>query len=174
MSHLVKKWLAYRDTRRGTYEFRCRTRYAAVLTCLKHLGLQRGDTILDVGAGTAQFGQYLQDEGWDGEYIPVDAVIDGTDLETWLPPIQVDYIVCIEVVEHLNRPSRLISAMLWAARRGLVLTTPNSETVDVIACDPTHVSVIPAFALEAVGFTVERHTWFGVPQDSLLAWRQNA
>jgi 2-polyprenyl-3-methyl-5-hydroxy-6-metoxy-1,4-benzoquinol methylase len=169
---LMDKWTAYRDSRRGSYEYRSRTRYNAVLDRLMRLGLRVGDSIIDVGAGTCQFGRYLHECGWSGEYTPVDAVIDGTDLERWTAP-PADFIVCIEVVEHLHHHGALINTMVQAARRGVVLTTPNSEAVDVIACDPTHVSVVPAWALEVVGFTVERHSWFGVPQDSLLAWRRH-
>jgi hypothetical protein len=79
----------------------------------------------------------------------------------------------VEVVEHLHRPERLLFEMVQAARRGVVITTPNSEAVDVLTCDPTHVSVVPAWGLELMGFTVERASWFGIPDDSLLAyWRK--
>lgn len=171
-SLLMDKWAAYRDTRRGTYEYRSRTRYSAVLQRLTLMGLRIGDSILDVGAGTCQFGRYLDERGWYGKYVPVDAVIDGTDLETWSCP-PADFVVCIEVVEHLKRPERLMRSMLDNARRGVVLTTPNCEAVDVIACDPTHVSIVPPWILETMEFTTERHSWFGVYQDSLLAWRRH-
>lgn len=170
---LLEKWTHYRDTRRGTYEFRARARYKAVADRLFAMGLSDKHTVLDVGAGSCQFGQYLQELGWGGFYVPIDAVLDGTDLEAWEPSSRADFVVCIEVVEHLHNPWRLIAAMMRASRRGVVLTTPNADAVDVIACDPTHLSVVLREHLEEV-FTVERHTWFDIPNDSLLAWRQHA
>lgn len=171
----VAKWITYRDTRQGTYEFRSRTRYKAVADRLFRLGLNSSHSIIDVGAGSMQFGQHMLERQWSGKYIPVDAVIDGTNLETWKAPFPgPDFIVCIEVVEHLQQPNRLLFEMVQAARRGVVLTTPNSEAVNVLTCDPTHVSVVPAADLERDGFTVERHSWFGVENDSLLAWMQTA
>jgi hypothetical protein len=170
MTEHVTKWTHYRDTRKGTYEFRARTRYKAVADRLFALGMNNRHTLVDVGAGTCQFGQYLRERGWRGEYIPIDAVIDGTDLETWTAR-PADYMVSIEVVEHVHSPYRLLDTMVRNARRAIVITTPNHEAVDVIGCDPTHVSVVPAWALEGDGFTVERASWFGVPDDTLLAWR---
>jgi hypothetical protein len=175
VSHM-EKWTEYMNARRGTYEFRCRTRYKGVADRLFKMGLH-GDSVMDVGSGSGQFGTYLRSRGWQGKYIPVDAVLDGTDLETWTAPLMsVGFCVCIEVIEHLQNPHRLISQMFWAAQRGLVLTTPNHEVVDVLRCDPTHVSVIPAQDLEDAAFTVERHSWFHEQDnpgqlDTLLAWR---
>jgi len=127
---------------------------------------------MDVGAGECQFFQHLTERGWHGVYRPIDAVIDGTDLEGWAPSFDVHWIVCIETVEHLRFPWRLIDVMIRRAHHGVILTTPNAESVDVIACDPTHVSIVHAGDLTRAGFTVERHSWFGVPEDSLLAWRR--
>lgn len=171
--NLIEKWTTYRDTRRASYEYRVRTRFKAVADRLFAMGLNSGHTVVDVGAGSCQFGRYLRERGWRGEYVPVDAVIDGTDLEAWAPVHKADFFVCIEVVEHLKNPGRLMAWILRMSRRGVVLTTPNCETVDVLKCDPTHVSVVPPDALSGC-FTVERHTWFGVMDDSLLAWRQHA
>ena len=167
----MEKWTQYRDSRRGTYEFRARTRYKAVADRLFAMGLNGNHAVCDVGGGTCQFGAYLASRGFVGEYLPIDAVLDGTDLETWEPDFRVDYVVCIEVLEHLQRPWRLVGCLQRMARRGVVLTTPNAEAVDVIRCDPTHVSVLEPNQLSQL-FTVERHSWFGVPNDSLLAWRQ--
>lgn len=169
MTDHIDKWTNYRDSRQGTYEFRARTRYNAVADKLYNLGLQDDSVVLDVGAGTCQFGRYLSARGWKGWYWPVDAVLDGVDLETYVAP-KVDFVVCIEVVEHLHKPFRLIDMLQNAARHGFVLTTPNSETVDVIGCDPTHVSIVSYSDLLAKGFKIERHSWFGTIDDTLLAW----
>ena len=172
MDH-IQTWTHYRDTRRGTYEFRAQTRYRDVADRLFAMGLNNSHTVVDVGAGSCQFGRYLRERGFQGEYMPVDAVIDGTDLERWVPLRRYDFFVCIEVIEHLHNPGVLMASLLRAARVGVVVTTPNSEAVDVLGCDPTHVSVVEPDIL-SVYFTVERHTWFDIPNDSLLAWRQNA
>jgi hypothetical protein len=171
---LMQKWTKYRDAREGTYEFRSATRYKAVADRLFHMGLNDGHTLLDAGAGSCQFGRYLRERGWRGLYVPVDAVLDGTDLEDWAPPKRVDFVTCIEVLEHLHGWGHLFGTLGRAARYGLVFTVPNPEAVDVLKCDPTHVSVIPPWCFLQNYFTVERHTWYGVPDDSLLAWRHFA
>lgn len=170
MSAFIEKWEAYRDSRQGDYEYRCRTRYKAVADKLFALGLGDWHSIRDVGAGTCQFGRYLRTRGWKGDYIPVDAVIDGTDLERYEPP-KSDFIVCIETVEHLHNPFRLIGAMNRAARVGIILTTPNPDAVDVLACDPTHISFVLTSDLRSFGLSTEKHSWFGVENDTLLGWR---
>jgi hypothetical protein len=164
------KWEHYRDTRKGTYEFRAATRYAGAANRLFALGMTHAHSLCDVGAGSLQFGQYLHERGWRGRYAPVDAVLDGTDLETWAAP-PADYFACIEVLEHVRNPYRLLLSMMASARRGVVITTPNPDVIDVINCDPTHVSEVHAFELESLGFIVERVSWFGTPEDTLLAWR---
>jgi len=162
-------WISYTAERRGTYEFRCRTRYVAVANKMFEYGLTGKHAVLDVGAGSCQFGKYLRSIQPHTKYTPVDAVIDGTDLDQWAPP-KADFITCIEVIEHLHRPKRLISLMKAAAKKLLVLTTPNDEVVDVLDCDPTHISVVTPEDLIELGFKIERHSWFGTPNDSLLAW----
>ena len=51
---LTEKWIRYRDTRRGDYEFR-KGRYSAVFDELMAMGLQHHHTVLDVGAGTCRW-----------------------------------------------------------------------------------------------------------------------
>jgi hypothetical protein len=97
-------------------------------------------------------------------------VIDGTDLETFVP-LPAEFIVSIEVLEHLHNHDRLLADMLTASLSGCVITTPNCHAVDVIKCDPTHVSVISPENLLMRGMTVQTASWFGKPHDSLLAWR---
>lgn len=176
ISEHIKKWESYRDSRKGTYEFRARTRYKAVADALFRMGLADFHSVMDVGAGSCQFGRYLREVGFRGLYIPVDAVIDGTDLETWTPAQQprANFVVAIEVIEHVSRPMRLLSALRAAALRGIAITTPNPEAVDVLRCDPTHVSVVSPEDLKFHGMNVVRRSWFGVPDDTLLAWREIA
>lgn len=173
MTPFMEKWLQYRDTRQADYAYRCRTRYKAVADRLFAMGLNDSHTVRDVGAGSCQFGLYLRERGWEGDYIPVDAVIDGTDLEKHEARFA-DFIVCIETVEHLHNPFRLIGSMQRAARIGFVLTTPNPDAVDVLACDPTHVSFIHMVDLWSLGIRTQCHSWFGVESDTLLGWRMCA
>jgi SAM-dependent methyltransferase len=175
----IRMWEEYRDSRRATYEYRAQTRYRGVADKLFEMGLEDWHTVLDVGAGTCQFGRYLRERGWRGLYSPVDAVIDGVNLESFRLPfcVRVDYVVCMEVLEHLHNWEWLFSMIDSVARRGFVLTTPNPEVVDVLKCDPTHVSVIHPGWLECRGMTVERRSWFSTKDnpgqlDTLLAWRK--
>lgn len=168
----ARDWFEYMYTRRGTFEFRARTRYAAVADKLFELGLKDGDLIVDVGAGTCQFDHYLRTQrGWTGRYLPVDAVVCGTDLETWRPQVRADFHIAIEVIEHVFTWRGLLHAMHKHSRKGTVVTTPNPETVDVIACDPTHISSVSAHDLAVMGFHSQPRQFFGREADTLLAWR---
>jgi hypothetical protein len=62
----------------------------------------------------------------------------GLDLDCWVPPRRWDWFACLEVLEHLTSPTRLLDMMCDAAVHGVVVTTPNPEVVDVLALDPTH------------------------------------
>lgn len=178
----IAKWEEYRDSRRGTYEFRCRTRYVGVLGKLQELGLGTYSTVMDVGAGSCQFGRYLRSIGWRGLYVPVDAVLDGTDLEDWTftrPVLFADFVVSIEVAEHLSRPLAFLNTLEVAAGKGVVVTTPNPAVVDVRRCDPTHVSEISATHFRLLGWDVSQHSWFHEQDepgqlDTLMAWRRTA
>ena len=115
MNH-IEKWTHYNDTRRGTYSFRAATRYKAVADRLYALGLNDSHTVVDVGAGSCQFGRYLRERGFQGEYYPIDAVLDGTDLERWVPLRRYDFFTCIETLEHVHTWDRLVNSLMRAAR----------------------------------------------------------
>jgi hypothetical protein len=59
--------------------------------------------------------------------------------------------------------------MIAKARRGVIVSTPNPEVVDVFACDETHVTAISRTFLEMAGMTVEARSFYGQPDDSLFA-----
>lgn len=159
----------YLANRRATYHQRMR-RFGVVTCVLKELGLSLGDVVFDLGAGHCQFDRYLRcEESWSGVYVPVDGAIDGTDLQTWEPKVQPDFFVLQETLEHLEQPFALLDRL--APRKGLVLTTPNCEVVDVRACDPDHRSVVHPQRLTWRGFTLERWGFFGKANDTLVAWR---
>ena len=170
---LKERCRQYVQSRKSTYEFRCQ-RYRAVAQRLLLLKLSRSDSILDLGAGRAEFGHYLQQQyNWNGTYYPIDGSIDGTDLNSWIPAasFNTEYSIGIEILEHLANPARLMAILPAVSKKGIVFTTPNPETVDVIGCDPTHVSLITTRAFQRRGYTVKEVSLFNKPEDTLLAWK---
>ena len=163
------KWVKYMRDRVGDYAFRSRTRYKSVAIELAVLGLSDEHLLVDVGAGTTQFDYFLRtDMGFNGRYLPVDATLDGTDLETWTPAVVPDFAVAIEVIEHLHDAERMLG-ILEHVKIASVITTPNPAVVDVIACDPTHVSVIPEGLLRRRGWRTSTESLFGKPHDTIVA-----
>lgn len=163
---------AYIGSRRSSYEFRC-IRYEGVLDQLRILGLSDLDTITDVGAGDGEFGKYLRECGWSGVYRPVDGLIDGTDLNLWTPQTRSDFMVSIEVVEHLKEPMRLLKTLDLFTDKGVVVTTPNPAVVNVYAMDQTHINAVSAEDFYRAGYKVHPQIFFVEREDSLLAWKQN-
>jgi hypothetical protein len=151
----------YMDDRTGKYEWRAE-RYRFAINTMYANGLDDSMTIFDVGAGMTEFDYCLRAEyGWRGRYIPIDGGIDGTDLETWVPPRNAHWFVALEILEHLNNYKGLTQQMMWQAQQGIVISTPNPRTTDVLAMDPTHkVEVDPTF-LEHRGFKVTEETFYG-------------
>lgn len=159
-------WREYLGERTGTYHFRCR-RYAAVWRMMHRL--YDDQLVYDVGAGMCEFGRYLYQLGWSGQYVPVDGSIDGTDLEHWMPPARVDWFVAIEVIEHLHNADRLLKRMENLCDRGVVITTPNAEEVDVLALDRTHVQAFTPEYFEARNYDVSVLSLFGREKDTIVA-----
>lgn len=162
----------YLSTRQGSYEFRC-IRYKGVADKLYDMGLDRWDDIVDIGAGRQQFESYMRlERKWEGEYIPIDGSIDGTNLEEWLPGCRYSFMVAIEVLEHLNTWERMMMIMENFTICGAVATVPNPKTVDVLGCDPTHVSVIHEHDFREHNWSVQPVSFFHKPDDTLLAWHK--
>lgn len=151
----------YLDARTGTYEQRAvRYRHAASLMMLA--GLDDSDTVVDVGAGWTEFDYTLRAEfGWKGRYIPIDGGIDGVDLEVWEPPRRADWFIALEILEHIHTPYLLAVAMKEKADKGVMFSTPNPETTDVLAMDDTHVIEVSKRMMERYGFTVTEQTFYG-------------
>lgn len=115
-------------------------------------GLKNFDTIVDVGAGWQDFDYVLRFEYmWRGIYLPVDHMY-GDDLNSWHPTREVDWFVCLEILEHLTTGGWLVEMMKNMARKGIVVTTPDPATVDVLGMDPGHVRAITAEELNGWGF----------------------
>lgn len=169
-------WEDYLNARRGTYEFRCQ-RYEAVGEVMEVEGpfrdgcLNRWDSLCDVGAGRCEFRRYMREQGWCGQYRAVDGSIDGTDLNAWEPRLRYDWFVAIEVLEHLDDPYTLMQKLVAKARKGVVITTPNAETVDVLDIDPTHVTPLYPHDFKVLGWQHEIRSFFCKENDSILAWR---
>lgn len=135
------------------------------------MGLTNEDRIVDVGAGTRDFGRRLHDRGFYGYYLPVDGCIDGVDLDHWVPTAGLaDFYICVEVLEHLRNPFRLMRLMEDTVRKGVVVTTPNSATVDTLGIDPTHRVALWQAHFHQIGWKTELRSFFAKDEDTILAW----
>lgn len=152
----------YMDERTGKYEYRA-VRYRKAIQTMFDNGLDDSMTIFDVGAGMTEFDYCLRVEfDWRGRYIPVDGGIDGTDLNNWMPPREAHWFVALELLEHLRNWGVLMYRMQMKASQGVVVSTPNPRTTDVIGMDPTHVCEVSAEDLSrGWDFKVTEETFYG-------------
>ncbi len=151
----------YMLSRTGRYEHRA-VRYRLAAKWLFSVGLSDDHTLVDVGAGWTEFDYCLRAEfNWRGRYIPLDGGIDGTNLEEWTAVRDFDWFVALELLEHLENPSRLVAELQRASRLGGVVSVPDPAQVDVFAMDETHVVEIPTPMLRSWGFTVEEVQLYG-------------
>jgi hypothetical protein len=151
----------YMDERTGKYEYRA-VRYRHAIETMYLNGLDDSMTIFDVGAGMTEFDYCLRAEyNWRGRYIPIDGGIDGTDLNAWVPPREAHWFVALELLEHLYCWDSLIERSQAFSTKGMVVSTPNPRTTDVIGMDPTHVVEIHPAMLERYGFNVTEETFYG-------------
>lgn len=162
MTNFAEKCDEYLNARTGKYEYRS-IRYAAAANALEHMGLSNSHTVLDLGAGMTEFDYHLRvSKNWRGRYIPIDGGIDGTDIEDWKPPRTYDFVVALEILEHLHTPVRTIHKLQANTDVGIVVSVPNPRTVDVLGIDETHVaSHINKSFLESFGFTVVEAMFYG-------------
>lgn len=160
---------AYLLSRTGTYEQRS-VRYARAIGALFSFGLSDESLVVDVGAGWTELDYMLRTGfNWRGRYWPLDCAIDGTDLNAWEPGRDVDFFVCLEILEHLRNPTRLLLSLMSRARRAIVCSVPNPSTTDVLGMDPTHVTKVGPDLFRALGFSVQEVSFYGRPADSLFA-----
>lgn len=151
----------YLGERTGKYEQRAIRYRHAIEAMIKH-GLDDTMTIMDVGAGWTEFDYTLRAEyGWKGRYIPIDGGIDGTDIETWDPEREVDWFVALEILEHIHTPYSLTRRMQEKATKGIVFSTPNPRTTDVLGMGDTHVIEIDRSLMRRMGFRVDETTFYG-------------
>lgn len=151
----------YLDSREGKYEFRA-IRYRAAIEAMIREGLDDSMTVFDVGAGMTEFDYCLRREfNWRGRYVPIDGGIDGTDLNHWLPPREAHWFVALEILEHLKTWEFLVKRMQVKAIKGVIISTPNPRTTDVIGMDPTHIVAINQQDLQHYDFAVTEETFYG-------------
>jgi len=147
-------------------------RYATAADRLSAGGLCDLHTLADIGAGRTELDYLLRTErGWRGRYVPVDRWTgpDGLDLDTWVPPRRWDWFACLEVLEHLTSPMRLLDMMCDAAVHGVVVTTPNPEVIDVLALDPEHRTPLTRQQLASAGLYTSVHNFYGADSDGICA-----
>lgn len=178
MTNVILKADAYLGERTGCYEYRS-VRYQAAGDELTLMGLDDSHTIYDIGAGMTELDYSLRvDFNWRGRYIPIDMGIDGTDIQWWAPPRKAEFAVALEFLEHVPYPEFVVENLQAAVTKGMVVSVPNPENVDVLGIDDTHVSVITREMLEGWGFTVYEQkfcggVFSGGKSDSLLGvWQR--
>lgn len=143
----------------GSYSDRVQE-YRVVAAALLRAGLKDDDLIVDVGAGSCDLDHWLRTGvGWRGRYLPIDGAVQGVDLREHRLTIPADWYVSVETLEHLPDAEQTVERMRGLARKGVVVTTPNADTHDVTATDPTHCRPIHPSELEAWGFEVETFTF---------------
>lgn len=159
----------YLGERTGKYEWRA-VRYVAAGDMMRHTrGLDDSDTVADIGAGMTEFDYCLRTTfDWRGRYFPVDGGLDGTNLNDWTPPREVDWFVALEILEHLDKWRMALRKMQMYARKGIIISTPNPRTTDVLGMDPTHVVAIDKDMLNSMGVRVSEESFYGQSADSLL------
>lgn len=166
-------WTWYLQQRQGTYEQRV-PRYKAAVKQLLTMGLDDDSIILDFGAGWCEFDYYLRrSKDWKGRIINVDGAINGQELNRIYKSdyTDVDFVVCLETIEHLEKPGETIFELENYVTSGLVFTTPNPETVDVLAMDETHSVGIGIAEWTAMKYEAEARTLRGTENDTILAWK---
>lgn len=175
MTNFIHACDDYLGARTGKYDWRA-IRYRATADFMTddyfHAGpvLTDEDTVFDVGAGWTEFDYTLRREyDWRGRYIPIDGGIDGVDINGWIPRRRAEWFVGLEIIEHLHQWNLVINRMKLFADKGVVLSTPNPRTTDVLGMDHTHVAAITQADLEALGFVVSEQSFYGAPADSLFA-----
>lgn len=152
---------AYLGERTGRYAWRA-ARYRMAAMWMTAVGLTHDMTVTDLGAGMTEFDYCLRAEfGWRGRYIPIDFGIDGTDLSRWTPPRRSDFVVALEIVEHLHQWEDLLERVMLTDPKGIVISTPNPRTTDVLAMDDTHVREVYQEHLEELEFTVSEEYFYG-------------
>jgi hypothetical protein len=137
--------------------------------------LHKREVVVDLGAGRGEFGAYLRHR-WPTSghiYLPIDASIDGCDLEDLAPWVQgATFYTAIEFLEHLSHisVSHFLAFLPYRAVKGAVITTPNPKCTDVLGMDTTHQTPINQEWLREAQWECEAQPLFTEKPDTLVAW----
>jgi glycosyltransferase involved in cell wall biosynthesis len=156
----------------GDYDARV-PEYAAIFKALERVGLRSGDRILDLGAGLCDLDRFLREYRWWGTYVPVDLLIDGTDLNDYEVPEGFEYIVIQQTLEHVEEPWMLLKQCEHITG-AVVITTPNRDIVGVGEKEDyphqmAHKHWFSPEDFKGRGYEVELLTMTGRPDDTILA-----
>ncbi len=119
-----------------------------------------GQIVVDVGAGTGSGVLILK--GLGAEFVigidPIPRppyVLKGRGED--LPVDLCDWIICIDVIEHVEEDIRFLQHVLNVARVGLFLTTPNYDTYH---CEnEAHIREYTPFELEQLLYGLDYDIW---------------
>jgi glycosyltransferase involved in cell wall biosynthesis len=153
--------------------------YQAIHEEMMKYGLRDGDRILDLGAADADLDHYLRTQaGWRGVYCPIDLIIDGTDLQNFIPPSGYEFIILEQVIEHIPYWYDFLR-QCEATGAVVIVATPNGQVVPEhdkhdMARQMAHVAWISPGELEAMGYdvTLKQFTGHG-DGDTIIASKWN-
>lgn len=86
-----------------------------------------GQSVVDVGAGTGYGVEILQNAGCEAygiDLLPAAANVEYMGIEN-LNGQSFDWVVCCDVIEHVDADIAFFNEMLRVARKGVFITTPN-------------------------------------------------
>jgi SAM-dependent methyltransferase len=90
-----------------------------------------GCTVLDVGCGSGEGLKALSARALDALGIDLDDRLDRPDVRVEIKPVQevpdksFDVVVCLDVIEHIERDEAFIDHLFRVARTAVFVTTPN-------------------------------------------------
>ena len=101
--------------------------------------IDEGSSVLDAGCGDGRVAEFLRSarkvsiRGIEGSGVAaqkargrgLDVIVQDLDTDPRLPG-PVDYVLFVEVLEHLRSPHRVLKAATAIARKGVIVTLPNS------------------------------------------------
>ena len=112
-------------------DWKLRVVYGNMLRRLRKAGLEPSHRILDYGCGSGLLVEYLQERGY-GHAGGYDAFAPGYDQPQVLEQ-QYDFIVCQDVIEHVDDPLTLLAQLRSMLCPGGVVSigTPDAERLDL-------------------------------------------
>lgn len=128
------------------------------------------DLLLDAGAKRTFLDFFLRRNwGWKGMYLPVDGMLDGTDMKWWTPRGASDYAVSVYQIgkDKTKAPATTIADLEKHTYIGVMFVVPMPGEK---WGDPDYTTDISPAEWEAMGYDTERHT-FLKQRDTIVAWK---